>query len=74
MTSRPPSICDSCAHRTARNTCTAFPDDIPILIGLLGLRDHRFPFEGDHGIQWEQKPGADQELSDWLSYFAAANG
>ncbi len=33
-------------------TCTAFPDGIPDVI-FNNEFDHRQPYEGDHGIQWE---------------------
>lgn len=35
-------------------TCKAFPNRIPIEI-LKGKHDHRTPFEGDNGIQYEPK-------------------
>jgi len=35
--------------------CAAFPDGIPRSI-LLSKRDHRKPYKGDNGIQFEPKP------------------
>lgn len=48
-------ICNRCKH-VAENgaTCAAFPDAIPAVI-LLGRHDHHIPFEGDHGIQFEER-------------------
>lgn len=52
----PISPCASCKHfRTGSRTnptCDAFPDGIPEEI-LFGRNDHRKPFPGDHGIQYE---------------------
>ena len=46
--------CYSCKHYNKDLTCKAFPDRIPIEI-LKGKHDHRTPFKGDRGIQYEQK-------------------
>jgi hypothetical protein len=48
--------CNKCKHRflDPGDTCTAFPDGIPDEV-LFGDKDHRFPVEGDHGIQFEPK-------------------
>ena len=46
--------CSSCKHYNKDLTCKAFPNRIPIEI-LRGEHDHRTPFEGDRGIQYEQK-------------------
>jgi len=45
-------------------TCSAFPDGIPDEIGVNGA-DHRVPFRGDHGIQWELRPTAKFALEIW---------
>ena len=53
--------CACCAHLDPRckkperlypYRCKAFPDKIPDEI-LSGKHDHRKPFEGDHGIRFE---------------------
>lgn len=49
--------CTRCAHFwrvEPRGTCNAFPDGIPLVI-LDGSFDHREPFIGDRGIQFEAK-------------------
>ena len=46
--------CYSCKHYNKDLTCKAFPKRIPIEI-LRGEHDHRTPFKGDGGIQYEQK-------------------
>jgi hypothetical protein len=58
-----PILCLGCEHlRTspyqAPWTCDAYPDNpgIPVEIKYSGF-DHRQPFEGDNGIQFEQRKG-----------------
>lgn len=55
--------CNSCIHRGLRGECTAFPQGIPDDI-LFNRSDHRKPFPGDHGIQFELKPGAESPYPD----------
>lgn len=55
--------CNSCVHRRASATCDAFPDGIPKVI-LMNEIDHREPFPGDHGIQFELKPRAESPYPD----------
>jgi hypothetical protein len=44
--------CHTCKHRISGLTCKAFLDGIPQEI-LLGKHQHRKPYPGDRGIQYE---------------------
>ena len=48
-------ICSFCAHgdESGARRCAAFPSGIPLPIWL-GENDHRQPYAGDHGIQFEE--------------------
>jgi hypothetical protein len=47
--------CMTCARRRTLDTCTAFPQGIPLAIQL-NHADHRQPYPGDHGERWEPDP------------------
>lgn len=49
-----PPMCEVCAHNNGDFTCEAFPGGIPIEISGKKRIDHRFPFPGDAGIQFEK--------------------
>ena len=44
--------CLNCRHYQGVQTCEAFPDEIPFEI-YSGEVDHRKPYPGDGGIQFE---------------------
>ena len=51
-------VCTYCKHwdweSDELRRCKAFPDGIPMEIWM-GENDHREPFEGDRGVQFEQR-------------------
>ena len=48
-------ICTFCKHNDVEedHKCEAFPKGIPMEIWM-GENDHKEPYEGDHGIQFEK--------------------
>lgn len=44
--------CASCKNYIGEQKCAAFPNGIPQPI-LDGKNDHRQPYPGDHGVQYE---------------------
>jgi hypothetical protein len=57
-------VCVHCRHLRLEDgarlrTCDAFPDLIPAEIWV-GDVDHRQPYPGDHGIQFEEMTEADE--------------
>lgn len=44
--------CATCRHYRVGMECEAYPDGIPEVIWR-GDHDHREPYKGDDGIQWE---------------------
>lgn len=50
-----PSLCRKCRHFLVAepgNTCRAYPDGVPDIF-MDGRQEHRQPYEGDNGIQFE---------------------
>lgn len=52
--------CFFCAHFRGEGTCAAFPKEIPFVI-YTNQADHRKPYPGDHGIQFQSIPGAEDD-------------
>lgn len=64
-------LCAFCKHYREKEiplrpfTCNAFPDEIPDKI-FFECGDHRKPFDGDHGIRFEQRANMDADDEDYL--------
>jgi hypothetical protein len=50
-------VCDHCRHLTGYRRCAAFAGEIPLEIWN-GGNTHQRPYPGDHGLQFEPRPGA----------------
>lgn len=62
-------LCLACQHywreeskRSGRKVCAAFPDGIPEEIWER-IVDHKQPYPGDHGIQYELREGLAEEFA-----------
>jgi hypothetical protein len=55
MTSVLTPMCYTCIHLQPGMTCDAFPEGIPDEIAE-SAADHRLPYPGDNGIQYEHDP------------------
>lgn len=52
--------CAKCINYLTQQKCLAFPDAIPEPIWT-GKNEHKKPYDGDHGVQFEQKDGANDD-------------
>jgi hypothetical protein len=59
--SRYVAICIACARAHFDGSCEAFPDGIPEEIAD-GMWDHREPYPGDGGVQFELREGFENTL------------
>ena len=60
------SLCSTCRWKhPGASTCLAFGGGIPTEI-LIGAVDHRLPYPGDLGVQYEEDLGAVLEPSEYL--------
>jgi len=62
-----PEQCRHCKHFRPKSIhCTAFPDGQGIPLAILDMEaDHRDPFPGDNGIQWEpREPGIEHPFAE----------
>lgn len=68
MPTYPAPMCITCKHISKNTlTCEAFPDGIPQDI-IESLVDHREPYPGDHGIQYEPvRPAAAEYVNTLFS-------
>jgi len=71
MSIGPTSQCSTCLHYRSPFSrddfdggpfCSAFPGGIPDVV-LANQVDHRMPYPGDHGVQWEAD--GDAEFPEW---------
>jgi len=62
------SLCSSCKHfhfkDWGKNACDAYPNGIPAEVFMLEV-DHRKPYKGDHGIQFEPGKNAYEKYSSY---------